>query len=82
MLLVIGTILMGAIGVMWADLRAKLSDHRTAAMTDLREYKGANEKDIAELKVANKNDHDLIWGAMRDCQNECCPRHTRERVRE
>ena len=70
MLLTLGGLLLAAVAAMWADLRSKLIDHRTVATTELKELKAENEKG-----------HDMIWEAMRACQDDCCPRR-REHSRE
>lgn len=63
MLITIGGLLMLVIAAMWADLRSKLTDHRALSSAELKEFKGVNEKE-----------HDIIWEAMRACQDDCCPR--------
>ena len=70
MLLTLGGLLMAAVAAMWADLRSKLTDHRTVAVAELKDMKAENEKG-----------HDLLWEAMRACQDDCCPRR-REHSRE
>lgn len=68
MLLVIGGLLLSAIAMMWADLRSKLSNNKS----DI-------DKEISELKANNTRSHDLIWEAMRNCQEDCCPRRKESR---
>lgn len=63
MLMVLGGILAGLIGFMWVDLRSKLTDHKVDF-----------GKELDAIKAENKEGHDILWNAMRDCQNECCPR--------
>ena len=63
MLLAVGALLMAAVAAMWADLRSKLTEHRGMAVEALQ-----------ELKTSNNEEHNKIWAAMRDCQDDCCPR--------
>lgn len=62
-LVVVGGLLIAAIGIMWVDLRSTIKDGREEWREELKEAKSDNEKG-----------HDLIWDAMRDCQKDCCPR--------
>jgi hypothetical protein len=59
----IGGILLLAIAAMWADLKATIKEYRTEWRSELSAVKSENDKD-----------HDIIWDAIRDCQNDCCPR--------
>lgn len=62
-LLAVGGLLCGLLGLMWSDLRGSLRDSR-------QEWKEA----VAELKREEKIEHDILWAALRDCQDDCCPR--------
>jgi hypothetical protein len=33
---------------------------------------------IKEVKTEGRSGDDLIWAALRDCQNDCCPRKKHE----
>lgn len=52
----------GLIKYMWVDLRIGLRDNKV-------EWKAV----ITELKQEEKEEHDLLWSAIRDCQSDCCP---------
>lgn len=78
MLLVIGGMLVGAVAMMWADLRSKLSTHQTDLRAELADLKTTNAKEHDDMKKANTKSNDDIWAAMRDCQDDCCPRKRTE----
>jgi len=67
-LVVIGGLLVAAIGVMWADLRSTIKEHRGEWYSELQRHNAENTKDI-----------DLVWNAMRDCKADCCPARKKER---
>jgi hypothetical protein len=65
--MVVGAILCGIIGLMWADLKSSIKDGRQEWHGELREHKIKNEKE-----------HDEIWEELRRCKSECCPGRKRE----
>lgn len=67
LLVVVGTALVGLIVFMWVDLRTIVKDNRQDAM-----------KEISDVKVHAEKEIDDLWRAMKDCQNECCPRKKNE----
>lgn len=62
-LLVLGGLILSMVAFMWRDLRSVLKESKE----DWREK-------LAEHKVENEKNFDLIWAAHRDCERECCPR--------
>ena len=66
-LLVIGALLVAAIGAMWADLRATIKEHRGEWYNELQRHNAENTKDF-----------DLVWNAIRDCKADCCPSRKRD----
>ncbi len=51
------------VSVMWRDLKATIKDS-----------KADNKSDLDHHKIENEKDHDTLWSAFHDCQNDCCPR--------
>ena len=69
-LVVVGGVLGVLIGLMWSDLR-----------TSIREYRTDWKQELANHKQEGKAELDLVWTALRDCQNDCCPRGAAHRAR-
>jgi hypothetical protein len=60
-LVVVGGLLISAIGVMWLDLRSTIKDGREEWREELKEVR-------ADFRADDNN----IWKAMRNCQEDCC----------
>lgn len=60
-LLVVGGVMLGMIGFMWRDLGNKIESHR-------KDWKEALAAHIA----LDDKDHQLLWKAHRECQEDCC----------
>ena len=69
-LVVIGAVLMAAIGLMWNDLKVTIKDNRSDWKEELRCHKDEGAKDI-----------DTLWEAIRSCQSDCCPPRNRPPVK-
>ncbi|MBU1566023.1 MAG: hypothetical protein KJ630_10390, partial [Proteobacteria bacterium] len=50
------------ITLMWKDLKSEIRD-------------GKNEwrQELHKVKSEGERDRDILWQAMRDCKNDCCP---------
>ena len=59
----VGGLLAVLIGLMWSDLRGSIKEYRTDWKSELAAHKREGKEEL-----------DLLWTAMRDCQNDCCPR--------
>lgn len=66
MLVAMVTVVSALIIYIWQDLKITIKDHRFEQKKDL-------DDEIAERKAQD----DLIWEAMRHCQDDCCPRGTK-----
>lgn len=55
--------LVGLLVYIWGDLKTTITGNRTEQKKEL-------EKEEAE----RKRQDDMIWAAMRTCQEDCCPR--------
>lgn len=62
-----GAIVVGMIGVMWHDLKTGFASHQVF-----------DEKEHCSLKAECKEKTDVIWAAMKDCQEDCCPPRRRK----
>ena len=63
LLVAIGGILIGLLAWMWAHLHATIQQHRD----DLRTM-------LTELKQDGQQQARVLWKALEECQNQCCPR--------
>lgn len=61
-LVAVGGLLIGIIGMMWADLRTSIKESR-------REWQEA----MKEHRVENEKNSNILWEALRHCQDDCCP---------
>ena len=61
-LLVVGGLLITAIGIMWVDLKTTIKEGKEEWRDELKVTK-------EDLKKAD----DKLWEAMRDCKDDCCP---------
>lgn len=62
-LMAVGGVLVALIGLMWSDLRSSIKEYRTDWKSELAVHKRESKEEL-----------DLVWSALRDCQNDCCPR--------
>lgn len=74
-------LLFGTLGIMWKDLR----DSMNAGESRWQKAVESHEKElddkcaltlasIKEVDARHTKNNDEIWQAMKDCQNDCCPR--------
>ena len=58
-----GSLIVGLICYMWRDLKNAIKDNKSELRTQLKE----------EIKEREKQDN-IIWKAVHECQEKCCPR--------
>lgn len=63
MLLVVGGLLVAAVGAMWLDLKNTITNQKIDSTKE-------NERLRTELNERI----DTLWKAHEDCQRDCCPR--------
>jgi hypothetical protein len=63
LLIVIGSLLVGVLVFIWADLKATIREHRGEWREELDRHKVESERAVAQ-----------VWTAIKDCQSDCCPR--------
>ena len=66
LLVVVGTALVALICFMWLDLR-----------TQVRDGRGEWQRADTELETRIEKETALIWKAIKECQDDCCPRGKR-----
>lgn len=63
MLVTLGGMVVVLLVYIWQDLKITMKEHRTEAQCDI-------SKEVTERKEQDE----LIWKYIRDCQEDCCPR--------
>lgn len=69
----IGGILIMIIAFMWRDLRGTIRDNRLDWKESMAMIRSEWQDALREHKAEGKKENDILWGAMRDCQSDCCP---------
>lgn len=66
-LVVVGGLLIAAVGAMWADLRNSIREGRCEWKQDLERHSEENRRSF-----------DTVWRAHRECQEDCCNKNRKE----